>query len=68
MLSVVNSFFINVFIKRVLTAGGMEREGCYTEVLLLIENAELLKHRARKHIQQLFIYHIYPNSNISGST
>lgn len=68
MLSIVNSFCINIFIKRSLTAGGIEREGCYTEVLLLIENAELLKHLAHKHIQQLFIYHICPNSKISGST
>lgn len=51
MLSIVNSFFINVFIKRLLTAEGMEREGCCTEVLLLIESAELLKHLACKHIQ-----------------
>lgn len=68
MLSILNSFCINVFVKRSLIAWGIEREGCYTKVLLLIENAELLKHLAHKHIQQLFIYYICPNSKISDST
>lgn len=32
-------FCINVFIKRPFTSWGMERGGCYSKVLLLIENA-----------------------------
>lgn len=44
----------------------MERGDCYTEVLLLIEKAELAKHLAYKHSQQVFFQYVCPNSTISG--